>query len=255
MTELAAAGTSALSTRPASIWLAVHPGLGISMMDHLYNRLDGAYPETWRKKFPDPQSIENWRESWAEAFEEAQLDTEEVRAGLKLVRQRCAWPPSVAEFVQACRPTLDAEAAYHEAVAGLQERQAGRMGVWSHRGIFWAALALRGPLLQQTYTAVKSQWGRVLLEQTGRKDLPEIPEPKVELPAPGRTRTSAAAAAQMLRDLGAGGLLKAVGDQIDHLRWARRIAEQVMAGKFVEPFKIREAEEALRQTLVPRSQG
>src|SRR5205823_10890347 len=73
-----AALAEAVTTRPYSKWFEPHPGLGISLMDHLFNRLDGAYPHKWRANFPDPQSVDNWQESWVEAFEER---SEERRVG------------------------------------------------------------------------------------------------------------------------------------------------------------------------------
>lgn len=74
-------------------------------MDHLYNRLDGAYPGRWRKDFPDPQSVENWRESWVEAFEEEGITQAEVAVALRKVapkehqrppRKGCSLRPSTA---------------------------------------------------------------------------------------------------------------------------------------------------------------
>jgi hypothetical protein len=101
-----------LSTQPFSKWFEVHPGLGISMMDHLFNRLDGAYPHKWRSAFPNQQAIDNFCESWAEAFEEEGITPNDVKVGLKACRNTFDWPPSCAEFIKACKTVEKKEPAY-----------------------------------------------------------------------------------------------------------------------------------------------
>jgi hypothetical protein len=235
------------STAPDSAWLVTHPTLGISPIEHLWNRLDGAYPSRFRRDFVDQQAIANWNESWAEAFDEAGLTFDDMKVGLKAVRTRYDWPPSVSEFIKACRPSMDPLLTYHEATAGLQERIAGRMGSWSHPAVFWAAIAMRGDLLTQTFASMKQRWEHALTQQLDRGEWPVIPEPRLELPAPGKSQTSTDAAKRMLHDLAAGGITKSMKDVSDGLRWARRIAERVAAGDTsVKPYQIREAEEALR---------
>lgn len=223
------AGRPVPSTRPDSAYLDVHPELGISLMDHLYNRLDGAYPGRWRKDFPDPQSIENWRESWAEAFEEEGITPEEMMVGLQQARKRYAWPPSVAEFIQAARPPLNVDAAYHEAMAGLAERQAGRMGTWSHRAVYWAAQAMVHDLMNLTPEQVKARWKKLLSEHMARKGLPDVPAPALQLPAPGRSATESAAARRQLAMLQADAVIKQPGTG-KAIGWARAILKRAAAG-------------------------
>ena len=96
----------AITTQPFSKWFEVHPGIGISMMDHLYNRLDGAYPHKWRSAFGTQQAIDNWNESWAEAFEEEGITPNHIKAGLRACRSLFDWPPSCAEFIKACKSAV-----------------------------------------------------------------------------------------------------------------------------------------------------
>jgi hypothetical protein len=116
-----------------SRWFEPVPALGdLALMDHLFNRLDGAYPHKWRSAFPNEQAIDNWKVSWCEAFDAEGIEPQDIKAGLKACRSQYDWPPSCAEFIKACRPSVDRMVAYYEAVIGLQVREKGEMGTWSH---------------------------------------------------------------------------------------------------------------------------
>lgn len=128
--ELATAGAQNCflgqsSTAPSSCWFDVHPSLNISMIEHLYNRLDGAYPHWWAANFSSEESLRNWAESWVEAFEEEGITPKDVAVGLKACRRRYQKPPSCAEFIQACKPFADPVPAYHEAIVGVEARKRG----------------------------------------------------------------------------------------------------------------------------------
>lgn len=242
------------TTRPFSQWFEVHPGLGISMMDHLFNRLDGAYPHKWRSNFPDEQAIDNWAESWVEAFEEEGITPADVKLGLKACRSRFGWPPSCAEFIQACRPFADPAATYHEAVSGLEARGKGERGEWSHPAVFWAAMLLQRDLMGQSYGAIKDRWAAALKGQMARTEWAPIPDARAQLAAPGKTKLSREGAAAMLLELESKGVIthgivKDSKDKFDHLRWARRILARVAAGdKSIESYSAAAASEALGLT-------
>jgi hypothetical protein len=217
------------STRPNSNWFAVHPKLGISLIDHLWNRLDGAYPGKWRKDFPSQQSIDNWAESWVEAFEDELVTPAEVVDGLKECRRRFAWPPSVSEFIQACKPHMDPVMAYHEAVDGLQARGKGEVGVWSHPAIFWATTGLSRDLMEQTHGQVKDRWAAALKRQLARGAWEPIPPARLQLPPPERGAMSKENAEQFMKQVGAAGIGRP-DDARDKRGWARRVLERHAAG-------------------------
>ena len=219
-----------LSTQPFSKWFEVHPGLGISMMDHLFNRLDGAYPHKWRSNFANQQAIDNWCESWAEAFEEERITPNDIKAGLKAVRSKFDWPPSCAEFIKACRPDTDPLKAYYEAISGVQARAKGEMGYWSSPAVYWAAMPLSFDLGNQTYSQIKPRWERALAEQIERGQWESIPVPMIALPAPGKSELSRENASKMIADLGAAGVVKSAATQEDHKLWAKKIIERIKYG-------------------------
>lgn len=216
-----------LLTQPLSKWFDVHPKLGITTMDHLFNRLDGAYPHKWRTNFPNEQSIANWRESWAEAFEDEGITLNDVRDGLKACRTRYDWPPSCAEFIKACKPSIDPLVGYYEATAGVQARQNGQVGKWSHPAIFWAAMPMSYDLAHQTFSQIKGQWEAALKEQMGRGHWEEIPPARSALPSPDKCEQSREHSAAMLTEFGATGVLK---NKTDHKAWAKRIQTRIAAG-------------------------
>ena len=242
LAEIPALPTSP-STRPYSQWFDPAPGLGISLVDHLFNRLDGAYPHKWRSNFANQQAIDNWAESWVEAFEEEGITPTDVKVGLRECRRRFAWPPSCAEFIQTCRPGVDPLRAYYEAVAGVQARFAGEHGTWSHPAIYWAAMPMATELREQSYSFVKARWETALNQQLAKATWEEVPKPMLQLTAPGNSATSTekarAAIAQAVR------AVNHKPANHDNLGWARRIQASEGAGETVLPIQSQFAREAL----------
>lgn len=101
-------------------WLEPHAKLeGISLMDHLFSRLNGLYPNKWAASFKSDLAIEDWKLAWAESFDEDGITGAEVKEGIKHCRRMYDWPLSLTEFVKACRPNLSPEVAFTEAVKGI----------------------------------------------------------------------------------------------------------------------------------------
>lgn len=173
---------SSLTSRQPSDWLAKHPKLGVSLMDHLFNRLDGMYPNKWRSSFGSEQAIENWRQAWAEAFMEEGITPQAIQNGLRAARVKFPWPPSLPEFLAACRPDLDPEKAWHESTRQMAERALGQKGTWSHPAIYWAAVKFSWELRTMNYPQVKARWEEELEFQRRQPSWPEIPEPMIALP-------------------------------------------------------------------------
>lgn len=215
-----------------SKWFEIHPKLQISMMDHLYNRLDGAYPHKWRSNFPNQIAIDNWSVSWAEAFEEEKITLEEVAKGLKHCRKNLEWPPSIAEFIKACRPTTDPLKAYYEAVAGCQARQRGEVGEWSHPAIFWAAMPLSFELQNQTYSQIKHAWESAFNAQLAKGNWEKIPDPDpapVALLAAPPKRSEE----QVMRYIG---VAKALKPRTDHRAWIEKVLNDKNAPMIAKKF-------------------
>lgn len=236
---------SSPSTRPLSQWFDPAPGLGISLIDHLYNRLDGAYPHKWRSNFADQQAIDNWAESWVECFEEEGITPNDVKVGLRECRKRFAWPPSCAEFVQACRPNVDPLRAYYEAVAGVQARFAGEHGEWSHPAIYHAAMPMAVELREQSFSQVKGRWETALAQQLAKTEWEAIPAPMLALAAPGKSTTTSEKARAAIAHLVSSVVNRPAST--DPKAWARRLLAREHAGEKLTPTQVHMAREIEQQ--------
>lgn len=219
--------TVAQSMSERSVWSVPMAKLeGISLIDHLWNRLSGTYGGRWLKDFPDMQSIENWKAAWAEALDEERVTPQEVAQGLRTCRRKFPdWPPAVGEFIHACRPALEPEVAFYTAVAGMAARHNGEHGNWPHPAIYWAAVEVGGHDLQHCpYETMKARWERSLNEVMARGEWKPVPAIVKALPAPPVTAASRAQAEEQMRKIGATGIMDQSGR--DPLRgWKRVIAE------------------------------
>lgn len=220
--------TLAPSMSRPSAWTEPHPKLeGISPMDKLYNRLDGMYPNRWRANFANADAIDAWKEAWAEAFVDDGITPHEVAAGLKACRRMFDWPPSLTEFLRACRPTISSEAAYHEAVAGMVARSRGERGEWSHPAIYWAAVRVTShDLLSVGWQAIRGRWEAALRDVMAKGKWEPVPEPTKALPAPGQShlsRDQQRQAMEQVRSVAASTNPERAASGRDPLAWARAV--------------------------------
>lgn len=205
-----------------SRWLAGQPRLqGKSLMEHLHGRLDGLYPGRWKQAFSDHAAIENWEYAWSEAFDEEGLTPNDVAMGLKNCRRMYTWPPSLSEFLQACRPHLKPETAFYEALRGLTARSKGDDFVWSHPAIYYAAVHIgQRDMLAGSFPPMAERWTDVLAQALAKGQWEPIPAPVVQLPAPKRTEEGNRAASAALKKMGADSVLRVVNPS---KKWAEKI--------------------------------
>ncbi|WP_051378323.1 hypothetical protein [Derxia gummosa] len=226
---------------PLLRWLAPREKLaGLSPLDQLYNRLDGLFPTRFRAQFPDTDSVENWKREWAEGFTAERVTFDEIATGIDALRggrdpmrRDKGWPPNFTEFLAACRPPIEHEAAYHEAVREMRRRHSAAGGDrWSHPAIFRAAAAIGGDLLSSTWPGMRARWIDVLDDclaeiRAGRMsaEIPKVDRSAMRLDAPKpRVLT---AAEQQARDAELAAKLNELKDRPKPgLEWARRLVER-----------------------------
>ena len=119
----------------------------------------------------------------------ADLSRDELTRGTAACRDR-KFPPTLPEFRELCRPAIDYERAFIEAVEQMRRRERGE-DAWSTPAVFWAAVKLGGDLRANPYPAIKGRWQSALDDaMAGIRSgaLPgEIPPRREALPPPGQT--------------------------------------------------------------------
>ncbi|WP_248322009.1 replication protein P [Caballeronia sp. Sq4a] len=227
-----------------SKWHEPHPKLGISLMDHLFNRLDGMYPNRWRAAFQSEQAIANWRDSWAEAFDEDGVTTQMISDGIRACRKHYDWPPSVSEFIKACKPPLDIDAAVYEAIDQMRARQHGK-DVWSNPAIFWAAVKVgEYDVISQTVSQLKPRFEAALKKVLEAGDIQPVPARVPALAAPGAAESTREYGRQRLDELNASAAMKNMSKG-GNIEWARRIIEDERATGTVPLNKLKIARDAI----------
>lgn len=153
---------------------------------------------------------------------------EEIRRGLDACMGH-DWPPTLPEFIRMCRPAVSAEAAYHEAVAGMAARARGERGEWSHPAIYWAAVRVTShDLLSVGWQAIRGRWEAALRDVMAKGRWDAVPDPVQALPAPGQTHLTPQEKARFLgalKQLTGSASITADGRGGDQKAWARRILE------------------------------
>ncbi|MNV16291.1 hypothetical protein D3C71_1070460 [compost metagenome] len=111
------------------------PPVPVAWAARLIERMQALYGAKFAQQW-DGIAPARLAEVWAEEI--AGYTAEEIQRGLASCRGR-TFPPTLPEFLGLCRPTLNPETAYHEAVAGMSARSRGVIGNWTHPGVYWAA--------------------------------------------------------------------------------------------------------------------
>lgn len=158
-------------------------------------------------------------QAWAEEL--AGFTGEEIARGLQACRQR-PFPPTLPEFLVLCRPPINPEVAFHEAVHCLGQRRRGERGDWTHPAIFHAAVAVGShDMLHATYGQLRARWERALSDTLTRGTWDPIPDAQQALPAPRKTEAGDREAERAMHTLGAAGVIDQDGR--DHKAWARKL--------------------------------
>jgi hypothetical protein len=180
---------------------------------------------------------------WAEAL--TVLSREELSAGVHKLSTR-DWPPTLPEFLKLCRPALDPQAAYYEALEQGMRRQRGEPEAWSLPAIFWAWSAIGAHDFNQLgYAMLKPRWERALAAELAKSDPEPIPARAIALPAPGQTRTAEAEARSMLQAYGMQLAQYGKAPAGRGTGWAHKIIERSRSGEVMSIAAIEAAEAVL----------
>ncbi|OUE47318.1 hypothetical protein BZY94_06350 [Burkholderia territorii] len=147
-----------------------------------------------------------------------------ISDGLKVCRKSYDWPPSLTEFLKACKPQINVDAAIYEAIEQMRKRQHGK-DVWSNPAIYWAAVKVgEFDMVSQTFSSIKPRFEsalKIVLESA----VPPVPERVPALAAPGAAVSTREYGAQRLQELGASAAFKRAPGGAN-IGWALSIVEE-----------------------------
>lgn len=191
-------------------------------IDKLFQRLAGMYGAKWLDLWRGTD-LASVKAIWAEDL--AGYSGEEIKRGLNSCKSR-TFPPTLPEFLTLCRPPLNPENAFHEAITQLAKRKEGH-DKWSHKAIYWAAQAIgSSDMLNSNWSGIGKRWMAVLNEMLAEQNLPEIPAFAVELPPPGKTSVDPEEAKSRIA-----AVVKSVSAPTDYKAWAKKLVVMEAEGR------------------------
>lgn len=207
-------------------------------IDRLFARLLLAYGSKFRDMWRDQDAAEV-KGMWAQEL--AGVTADQLRGALESLRTKCpTWPPTLYEFLDLCKPAaakVNHEAAFYEAIRGVEHRKRGEPGQWSNRAIYWAAQDVTPfDVLNQTWPQIRSRWIGALDARLADGDLPEIPAPPLQLP---QTLRNEDINTENLRRIHA---LIDAAPKVGPRAWAKKILERHANGdKMLDPIALKMA--------------
>ena len=167
---------SALSTQSENNWLVPNEKLkGLTYTDHLFNKLDILYPGKWRNQFPTDGYLKDCKQAWGEELHERGVTLLEVKAGLdNCIKKYNDWPPNFPQFLECCKPEIDYEAAFLEAVEQMRLREKG-LDKWSHCAVYCAAVKLGCDINNFPYQSIKTRWKVAIDDSKAKIEAGELP--------------------------------------------------------------------------------
>lgn len=156
-------------------------------------------------------------------------------------------PPSLPEFLKACRPEVNPLSAYYEAIEGVKGREQGELGTWSHPAIYWASVRVSAhDLKNQTYSQVRGRWEMALAAELEKGHWEVIPAPLIQIAGPKNERPSSKMVGEVMKRLKDETFVKPGSSLADGKSWARKILKAHKEGdKTLSLIQIRFAREAL----------
>lgn len=186
-------------------------------IEKLFNRMEDRYGDLWSNRygaFPRSRVMRTWAEDLAD------LSRDELALGATACKS-AKFPPTLPEFRLLCRPPIDFEAAFIEAVQQMSARETGK-DRWSNPAIFWAAVTIGSfDLRNGSWATIEKRWRKVFQAELDKGEWQPVPVRAVALPAPAPTAKEREAAARVLSSV----RLKNTGSK----EWAKKRIEGDMA--------------------------
>lgn len=197
-----------------------------SWVERLFTRLATMYGN----KFLDMWkgiNLQAVKTAWGEDL--AGYSGDELKRGIDWCKSQ-TWPPTLPEFMTACRPVADARTEWAEACEQMRIRLQGKgADHWSRQQVYWAAVAIGWYDLNSTaWEQIRTRWGNALAN--AKTDA--IPEYLAALPSPGQQSVTREEAADRMSEIR--NMVSAVslpGTTKASTKWAVRLMEREAAGE------------------------
>ncbi len=138
--------------------------------ERLFQRMEDRYGALWADRY-GAFPRDRVKRSWAEDL--CDMTREELARGVAACRDS-KFPPTLAEFRAMCRPPLDYESAFLEAVEQMRLREQ-RQDRWSSALLYWAAVKVGRDLTQHPYSALKGRWQAAVNAARAEMDSGKLP--------------------------------------------------------------------------------
>lgn len=177
------------------------------------------FTDMWREI--EPESI---KRAWGEDL--AGYTADELKKGLEWCKTQ-KWPPTLPEFMTACRPVIDARTEWAEACEQMRIRLEGKgADAWTRPQVYWAAVAIGWYDLNSTaWEQISARWKAAVA--TAKAD--PIPEYRAALPAPGKQVVTREEAKDRMAEIR--GAVAAVGTTKAGTKWAYALMEREANGE------------------------
>ena len=201
--------------------------------------MEDRYGDLWASRYGAfPRS--RVKATWAEDL--ADLSRDELARGVAACKS-ARFPPTLAEFRSLCRPPIDFESAFVEAVQQMAARESGG-DRWSCPAIFWAAVTIGSfDLRNATWGTIEKRWSKVFQAELDKGEWQPVPARAIALPPPGATTANPEKVAAIARSA-----TKSM--EVGNKDWIKKIEDRVAAGECV-PFLVQKmAEDMLGHPLL-----
>lgn len=167
------------------------------LMNTLFERMEDRYGDLWANRygaFPRARVMKTWSEDLAD------LSPEEFIRGCQ-ASKNLKFPPTLPEFRALCRPPIDFELAFAEAVQQMAARETGN-DRWSSPAIFWAAVTIGSfDLRNASWSTLEKRWRKVFQAELDKGEWQPVPVRAIALPSPVPTAKDREAAARVLSSI------------------------------------------------------
>lgn len=199
------------------------PALPSAWIKRLFTRLATMYGNKFLDMWKglDLQAV---KQAWAEDLYGYTAD--ELKRGLEWCKTQ-SWPPTLPEFMTACRPVLDVKSEWAEACQQMRIRLEGRgEDRWTRPQVYWAAVSIGAFDLNNTsWDQISARWKAAI---AAAKTDP-IPEYRAALPAPGKNTVTRVEAKDRMAELK--NAVAAVGTTKSGTKWAYALMEREANGE------------------------